>query len=423
MRPERIVSEGNILESVDIGGDAIFAKQAELVRTAKKEVIIQTFAWDPGSPGAKVILDALLDALHSSQQQASSSDSSHEPLRVRLLINEGTGFAQNFMRLTSANKNRSGPKRWPSHPEALVGNYKKSSGHKYAPLTRDLDFQVRVHQHSSSNSIHAKSVIVDGAKAAVTGANVQSRNHGENPAYDFGITVSGPSALGMRDNFVAAWNRAVNPDQETTPLHEELDFAPETAAISSTKGLKMAVLTRRPDWNLLNTNNDNPQNRSFLAAVRAAQHNIQIMTPNFNSSALVRALADAANRGVRVEVLLSKGFNDERVNNPIAGGTNKSAASRLSRSVTNKEFLDVRYFKNPMKPDDPVPNGNGAGNGASHAKFMAVDGVLAIVGSANMDKTSWHFSGEMNLGLFDASATRRIKGSVFDPAWTHSEPV
>ncbi|SOO23215.1 hypothetical protein XFF6991_180326 [Xanthomonas phaseoli pv. phaseoli] len=370
-----------------------------------------------------MILDALLDALHSSQQQASSSNASHERLRVRLLINEGTGFAQKFMRLTSANKNRSGPGRWPSHPEALVGNFKKSSEHKYAPLTRDLDFQVRVHQHSSSNSIHAKSVIVDGARAAVTGANVQSRNHGENPAYDFGITVSGPSALGMRDNFTAAWNGAVNPDQETTPLPEELDFTPETAASSSTKGLRMAVLTRRPDWNLLNTNNENPQNSAFLAAVSTAQHTIQIMTPNFNSPALVQALANAANRGVRVEVLLSKGFNDERVKNTIAGGTNKSAASRLSRSVKKKEFLDVRYFKNPMMPDNPVPNGNSAGNGASHAKFMAVDGALVIVGSSNMDKTSWHFSGEMNLGFFDAGATRQIKGSVFDPAWAHSEAV
>ncbi|MCC4622747.1 phospholipase D-like domain-containing protein [Xanthomonas campestris] len=120
---------------------------------------------------------------------------------------------------------------------------------------------------------------------------------------------------------------------------------------------------------------------------------------------------------------MSKGFNDERVNNPIAGGTNKSAAPRLSRSVKTKEFLDVRYFKNPMIPDNPVPNGNGTGNGASHAKFMAVDGALVIVGSANMDKTSWHFSGEMNLGFFDAGVTRRIRGSVFDPAWAHSEAV
>ncbi|WP_152527193.1 phosphatidylserine/phosphatidylglycerophosphate/cardiolipin synthase family protein [Xanthomonas cassavae] len=107
----------------------------------------------------------------------------------------------------------------------------------------------------------------------------------------------------MRDNFIVAWNGAVNPDQETTPLPEDLDFTPETAATSSTNGLKMAVLTRRPDWNLLNTNNDNPQNRAFLAAVSAAQHNIQIMTPNFNSSALVQALANAANRGVRATLI------------------------------------------------------------------------------------------------------------------------
>ncbi len=38
-----------------------------------------------------------------------------------------------------------------------------------------------------------------------------------------------------------------------------------------------------------------------------------------------------------------------------------------------------------------------------------------------MDKTSWHFSGEMNAALFDAGATRRIKSSVFDPAWEVSQ--
>lgn len=164
VRPEAMVSEGNVLESVDIGGDAIFARQAELVRSAKEEVCIQTFAWDPNSPGAKMILDALLDTAQARRQQAGLSSGRSEPLRVRLLVNEGTGFAQTFMRMTSANRNKGAPKRWPSSPEALVGNYKKSPDHKYASLTRDIDFQVRVHQHRSSDSIHAKGVVVDGQK-------------------------------------------------------------------------------------------------------------------------------------------------------------------------------------------------------------------------------------------------------------------
>ncbi|QDI02767.1 phosphatidylserine/phosphatidylglycerophosphate/cardiolipin synthase family protein [Xanthomonas cerealis pv. cerealis] len=421
VRPELMVSEGNILESVDICGDAIFAKQAEMVRAAKKEVVIRTFAWDPSSPGAKMILDALLDAAHSAKERESSSTGPHEPIRVRLLINEGTGLAQKFMRLTSANKNRSAPKRWPSHAEALVGNYKKSQDHKYAPLTKDVDFQVRVHQHYSSNSIHAKSVIVDGCKAAMTGANVQSRNHGETPAYDFGISMSGRVALGLRDDFVSAWNNAENPDQETTPLSKELGFSAESTTGAAGKGLKIALLTRRPDWNILNQNNRNPQDKAFLAAIGTAQESIQVMTPNFNAPSAIEALAQAANRGVKVQILVSKGFNDERVDNVIAGGTNDKAISKLAALVKNKEFLDVRYFKNPMNPEKPVPHGNTNGNGASHAKFMSIDNALVILGSANMDKTSWHFSGEMNAALFDAGATRRIKSSVFDPAWEVSQ--
>jgi phosphatidylserine/phosphatidylglycerophosphate/cardiolipin synthase-like enzyme len=422
VRPEAMVSEGNALESVDIGGDAIFARQAELVRSAKEEVCIQTFAWDPNSAGAKMILDALLDVAQARRQQAGSSSVGSEPLRVRLLVNEGTGFAQTFMRMTSANKSKGAPKRWPSSPEALVGNYKKSPDHKYASLTRDIDFQVRVHQHRSSDSIHAKSVIVDGQKAAMTGANVQSRNHGANPAYDFGISMSGGVAQGLREDFASSWNNCVNPDQETLPLPDRVDVSASPAASAGARDIKMAILTHRPNWNVLNDRNDNPQNQAFLAAINTAHESIQVMTPNLNAPAVIHALANAANRGVRVQILASKGFNDERVNNRIAGGTNDAALSRLRRLVKNGDMLDVRYFRNPQgDPAAPVPNGNVAGNGASHAKFMAVDGAMAIVGSANMDKTSWHFSGETNTAIFDPNASRRIKTSVFDPAWERSE--
>lgn len=422
VRPEAMVSEGNVLESVDVGGDAIFARQAALVRAAREEVCIQTFAWDPGSAGAKMILDALLDAVTARREQTGESYGERIPLRVRLLVNEGTGFAQTFMRMTSANKNTGGPKRWPSSPEALVGNYKKSPDHKYASLTHDVDFQVRVHQHRSSDSIHAKSVVVDGQKAAMTGANVQSRNHGTSPAYDFGITMSGRVAQGLREDFSANWNASVNPDQETHPLQDRISVQFSPTVTGGARGVKMAVLTRRPNWNLLNDRNDNPQNQAFLAAINEAHESVQVMTPNLNAPAVIQVLANAANRGVRVQILISKGFNDDRVKNRIAGGTNDMAIARLRKLVKNSDLLDVRYFRNPQAtPAAPVPHGNEAGNGASHAKFMAVDGAMAIVGSANMDKTSWHFSGEANTAIFDPGASRKVRAAVFDPAWEHSE--
>ncbi|BEV17570.1 hypothetical protein HBDW_43580 [Herbaspirillum sp. DW155] len=174
-----MVTENKKIESIDLTGDEIFASQAKLASSAREEVLIQTFAWEPSSPGAKAILDGLLEAIDARHRISASEPTAQKKLRVCILINEGTGFAEKFMKMTSANKKRGPSKRWASTPDAIVGNYKSSLDHKYSKLIEAADFQVRVHQHSSSNSLHAKSVVVDGRKSAVTGANVQSRNHGD----------------------------------------------------------------------------------------------------------------------------------------------------------------------------------------------------------------------------------------------------
>ncbi|HET9645675.1 MAG TPA: phosphatidylserine/phosphatidylglycerophosphate/cardiolipin synthase family protein [Burkholderiaceae bacterium] len=419
--PELMVSEGNRIESVDIGGDAIFSRHADLVRTARKEVFIQTFAWEPTAPGAQTILDALVEAAenHKKSEEASRG----EKLRVCLLINEGTGLAQKFMLMTAATRRRPAHRRWPSTPHSLVGNYRNDPQHKYAPLLQDIDFQVRVHQHASSNSMHSKSVVVDGAAAAVTGANVQARNHGDRPAYDFGITFRGDGAQGLREDFVSHWNSAGNPDQQTEPLPTaRLTELAETGAPDAPAGVTMAILTRKPDSNLFNTGNDNPQNQAFMAAIANARNSIQVMTPNMNSPAVLKALANAADMGVRVQILLSMGFNDDRMNNMVAGGTNAMTIDKLKRMVRNHSALDIRYFRNPAHDTDSPPV-TGNSPGASHVKFFAADDAIVIVGSANMDKTSWHFSAETNLALFGTEACQRIKSEVFDPVFEHSEPV
>ncbi len=418
VRPELTVTQGNHLTSVSIGGDAIFAQQAELVRMAKDEVLIQTFAWDPNSAGARMILDSLA-ALADERPEGSGK------LKVRLIVDEGTGLAKKFMFMTSAAKRKhAGPSRWPSSPEHLVGNYKKAPDHKYAKITEKLDFQVRVHQHSSSNSLHSKSLVVDGRVAAMTGANVQSRNHGETPAYDFGISMAGTVASGLRDDFVSHWNAAANPDQETQAM-SLAPMAPTpkgTESNESSDGVVMALLTRTPNWNVLHNGVSSPQNQGFIAAMSNAKRSIQIMTPNLNAPAARDELVRAANRGVSVQILVSKGFNDKRVNGFIAGGTNDMSIQDIYHRVKDRSHLDIRYFQNPARSEtDPVPDGNVPGNGSSHAKFMAVDGEVVIVGSSNMDKTSWHFSAETNAAILDSEATQAIRDAIFAPAWSKSQ--
>lgn len=409
VRPEKLTTDGNHVTGIQVGGDAIFDAQANLVRNAEHEVLIQTFAWDPTSPGAQSVLDALLERASKPGPK----------LTVRLLINEGTGLAKKFMQMTSNNKGAGG--RWPSDPDALIGNYKHDPNFKYRPLLDKMDFEVRVHQHQGANAMHGKMVIVDDRYAATTGANVQARNHGDNPAYDMGVTLEGPAASGMRDAFVYNWNKSVNPDQKTHALSQDYAFPPSAAPAIAGAGTRISVVTRAPNANPLSRTVDNPQNQAFLSTIDGAQRDIAVMTPNLNADHVIDALARAADRNVKVRIIVSKEFNDARVAKPFGGGTNADAIARLKAKTRHPENLDIRYFQNPNAPEGaPVPSGNAAGNGASHAKLLIADRDVAIVGSANMDNSSWYYAGELNLVVQSPSTATDLNAKVFEPAWTRS---
>lgn len=410
VHPKHIITDGNHVTGIQVGGDAIFESQANLIKNAQHEVLIQTFAWDPTSPGAQKILDSLM----AIQTKPGTK------VKVRLLVDESAGLAKKFMQLTS-NNTGGGAARWPSDPDALIGNFKRDPNFKYRPLLDKLDFEVRVHQHGGANAMHGKMVVVDNRYAATTGANVQSRNHGPNPAYDMGVTLDGPAAEGMRDAFVYNWNKSINPDQKTSALPETYEFPPRTEAVPAGQGQRIAVVTRPPNANPLVKSVQNPQNQAFLGVIESAEREISVMTPNLNADDAIDALAKAADRGVKVRIIVSKEFNDARVGKVFGGGTNAEAIARLKAKTKHPENLDVRYFQNPGAPEGAdVPSGNAAGNGASHAKLMIVDGKTAIVGSANMDNSSWYYAGELNLVIQSPDTVGQLNATVFEPAWARS---
>ena len=70
--------------------------------------------------------------------------------------------------------------------------------------------------------------------------------------------------------------------------------------------------------------------------------------------------------------------------------------------------LKVRWHSHDGK--EPV-----VGNGprASHAKYASIDGILAIVGSTNMDTQSWNFSRELDVVVDDAQTTASWDRQIF----------
>jgi cardiolipin synthase len=117
--------------------------------------------------------------------------------------------------------------------------------------------------------------------------------------------------------------------------------------------------------------------RLVLALITCAEHRIRIATAYFNpDDHLCKALTEAVERGVEVSVLLPGEHADKRFVQ-LAGES--AYADLLDAGV------DIRTYDISMM----------------HAKVITVDGVIATVGSANMNRRSMQYDEETNVVIFD----------------------
>ena len=69
--------------------------------------------------------------------------------------------------------------------------------------------------------------------------------------------------------------------------------------------------------------------------------------------------------------------------------------------------LDIGYYKPKVLNDinEPVK---------SHLKFVCVDDEVAVLGSGNMDRASWHTSQELGIAFFSKDLATQLSQSVED---------
>ena len=133
------------------------------------------------------------------------------------------------------------------------------------------------------------------------------------------------------------------------------------------------------------TTHGNTMSDSFVSALYAAEHELIITTPYFvPDEALLRALCAAPRRGVET-TLIVPARNDSRL---VAAACRSTYPDLLA--------CDVRLFEYPL--------------GLLHTKSITLDGRIALVGSANMDRRSLELNFENNLLVLDPSVTATIRG-------------
>jgi cardiolipin synthase len=122
----------------------------------------------------------------------------------------------------------------------------------------------------------------------------------------------------------------------------------------------------------------------YLLSIAAARKSLDIQSPYLITDESTQwSLAEARRRGVRVRLLVEGDITDAK---PV------KFAGRATYERLMAQGIEIYEYQPAMM----------------HTKAMMVDGVLSIVGSANLDNRSLELNDELNVAVFDRDLTQRL---------------
>jgi cardiolipin synthase len=314
-------------------GDEAYPAMIEAIDGARRSVALASFIFGSDAAGQPII--------------AALKRATERGVQVRVLI-DGAG-----LRYT-----------WPPVHKAL-----KAAGVRVAlflPRIRDAGlgfFNLRNHR---------KVLTVDGRMAFTGGMNIRDFNiHAlglEHTIRDVHFRLEGPIVGQLQEAFAEDWAFTTREVLDGAAWYPTLIPAGETTA---------RVYTDGPDGDIeiLRT--------VLMGALAAAHDSVRIITPYFlPDSAMISALAVAALRGVKVDIILPERVNIRQV---------QWAATAQLWQVLRP---GCRVFVTPPPFE--------------HTKLMVVDRAWCLFGSSNWDPRSLRLNFELDVECFDASLARQL---------------
>ena len=236
------------------------------------------------------------------------------------------------------------------------------------------------------NRDHRKIVVIDGQLAYTGGMNVADYyvNGTEQVGewHDLHCRIEGEEVNTLQKIFLRMWKKVTGEEIHGAKYYRYgseggyfKGLKPDTTA---TRGRKMVgIINREP-----HTSNEIIR-EFYYNAINYARDSIKIINPYFTPSPrLKRALRKAAERGVKVELMLS--VKSDIPLTPDCGFYN---AHRLM-----KRGVKVWMFK----------------PGFHHTKIIMVDGKFCTVGSANLNSRSLRWDYEENAVIVDKHTTKEL---------------
>ena len=219
---------------------------------------------------------------------------------------------------------------------------------------------------------HRKIVVIDGEIAYTGGMNVAdyyivgTEQVGE--WRDMHCRIEGPVVNNLQEIFLRMWKRVTK-----QTLSDPKYFRGKPA------GDKLVGIANREP----HTSNE-IMRRFYVHALDAAQDSIKLVNPYFApTSSVIKALKRCAERGVKMDILMSSKYDIPLMPDVVIYNM-KKLAKRGARIW--------RY-----RP------------GFHHSKIMMVDGKFCTVGSTNLDARSLRYDYEINAIIIDPATTHELE--------------
>jgi cardiolipin synthase len=336
-------TDGNQVDLLE-NGEAFYPAVFAAIDAARDEVLIETFILFEDKVGV-----ALADRLVAAAQRG---------VRVHLTIDDWGSpdlSAAYVERLTRAGV-------------AL---------HVFCPAPRLFGWRTNVMRR-----LHRKLVAVDDRIAFVGGINYSADHlgdYGPEAKTDYAARLEGPIAVEIARflrNVLAPVRRARWWHRVDGRWRDDLGPARADAA-----GARVCLVTRD------NRDHATDIERQYRVAIRAAQRDIVIANAYFFPGyLLLRSIARAARRGVRVRLLV-QGQPDMKI---------VTFAARLLYAYLARSGVEIHeYCERPF-----------------HGKVAVVDGLWSTIGSSNLDPLSLTMNLEANVIVLDERFNRALRRSL-----------
>jgi cardiolipin synthase len=220
---------------------------------------------------------------------------------------------------------------------------------------------------------HRKIMVIDRYIGYTGSQNIANADFAPKASYapwvDAMVRISGPAVHDLQTLFVEDW---------FLDTHEALDALLGQLPPPHADGVAVQVFAAGP------TRPADMMRMLVQAATQMARHELVLTTPYFvPDEALVAALATSARCGTRVTLIVPE-RNDSRL---VALASRSYYGTLLEAGVRILEFRD----------------------GLLHAKTLTVDGHVAMMTSANIDRRSLDINFEAGIVVYDSDFARQLR--------------